>query len=278
MKKKPDSKNGYRHASPSGIDKPNLFKIMEHLVKKICLLLVLAGTTSWALAQDGIVRGKVVDKATGEALMFANVIVLQTDPPIGTETDLDGQFELTLPAGTYDLQASYIGFPDQVLTGIVVEAGQTTVLDFFMESQVQELNVVEVAAERVDRSEVALIALRKKAPGITDNLSAQEMARFGSANAAESMKRVTGASVQDGRYIVVRGLGDRYSSAQLNGMPLPSNDPYRNSTQHVEDLHARHAGQLHGRQRQPQYQELPRRSHLPGWRVAGLQHTEHTAQ
>lgn len=203
---------------------------MERFVKKICLLLLTCSAT-WALAQEGIIRGKVIDKATGEALMFANVIVLQTDPPVGTETDLDGRFELALPAGTYDLQASYIGFPDQVLSGIVVVAGETTVVDFFMESQVQELSVVEVAAERVDRSEVALIALRKKAPGITDNLSAQEMARFGSANAAESMKRVTGASVQDGRYLVVRGLGDRYSSAQLNGMPLPGNDPYRNSTQ-----------------------------------------------
>ncbi len=194
-------------------------------------VLVLTGTTAIAFAQHGTIQGKVVDRSTGEALMFATVMVLHADPPIGTETDLDGRFELHLPAGTYELQASYIGFPEQVLAGVRVVAGQTTVVDFFLESQVQELGVVEVAAERVNRSEVALIALRKRAPAITDNLSAQEMARFGSSNAAESVKRVAGASLQDGRYIVVRGLGDRYSSARLNGMPLPGNDPYRNSVQ-----------------------------------------------
>ncbi len=206
-----------------------MLKIKKYILTSALLWAVSISTSGWA--QNGTIRGKVIDKSTGEVLMFANVMVVGSNPPIGTETDLDGTFQLSLPAGTYDLQASYLGFPDMVIQGVQVTAHAVTVLDFLLEAQAQELEVVEISAERVNRSEVALIALRKKAPGVTDNLSAQEMARYGSANAAESMKRITGASVQEGRYIVVRGLGDRYSSAQLNGMPLPSNDPYRNSMQ-----------------------------------------------
>ena len=75
------------------------------------------------------------------------------------------------------------------------------------------------------------MALQRSALTIQDGISAQEISRYGSSNAAESMTKVTGASVLDGKYVYIRGLGDRYSSAQLNGQQLPSTDPYRNSVQ-----------------------------------------------
>lgn len=181
--------------------------------------------------EKGKVRGTVTDGDAGEPLMFANVVVQGSDPIIGTQTDLDGNYELAMQPGTYDIEFSYVGYNLQIVKGVEVKAGEITLLDILMSGEAAQLEEVVVEAQRIDRTENALLALQRKAITIQDGISAQEISRYGSNNAAESMKRVTGASVVGGRYVVVRGLGDRYSSAQLNGQPLPSTDPYRNSTQ-----------------------------------------------
>lgn len=183
------------------------------------------------IAQEGTIRGTVTDKASGEPLMFTNVVVNDTDPIIGAQTDLDGNYEIRIAPGTYSLSVTYVGYTQNTITDVVVEEKEVTITDFLMEEESQELEEVIVKAERIDRTENALIALQRKAFTIQDGISAQEISRFGSNNAAESMKRVTGASVVDGKYVFVRGLGDRYTSAQLNGQNLPSTDPYRNSMQ-----------------------------------------------
>lgn len=194
----------------------------------LSLFLVISCVVAWA--QTGTIRGTVTDKATGELLMFTNVLVKGTNPPLGAQTDLDGQYEITVPVGTYDLEVSYIGYALNTITEVEVKENEVTVIDFFLESESQVLEEVVVQAARIDRTENALLAIQRKAATIQDGISAQEISRYGSGNAAESMKRVTGASVVDGKYVVVRGLGDRYSAAQLNGLTLPSTDPYRNSS------------------------------------------------
>ena len=195
------------------------------------VLLSLFFISSVVRAQEGTVRGTISDKATGEPLMFTNVFVKDTDPPVGAQTDLDGNYSISLPPGTYTLEVSYVGYALNTITGVEVQAGEVTILDFLMEEETETLQEVVVQADRIDRTENALLLLQKKATTIQDGISAQEISRFGSSNAAESMKRVTGASVVDGKYVFVRGLGDRYSSAQLNGQQLPSTDPYRNQMQ-----------------------------------------------
>ncbi len=201
-------------------------KSLSILCLTLCLFL-----GSLSAQEDGKIRGTVTDSLAGEPLMFANVLVKGTDPSIGTQTDLDGNYELTVPPGTYEVEFSYVGYTTKTIAGVEVEAGEVTVLDLLMTEQSQTLQEVVVQAQRIDRTENALLALQRKATTIQDGISAQEISRYGSSNAAESMKRVTGASVVGGRYVVVRGLSDRYSKAQLNGQTLPSTDPYRNSTQ-----------------------------------------------
>ena len=179
---------------------------------------------------QGTIRGTVSDQETGEVLMFCNVSVPGSDPIIGTQTDMDGVYELTLPAGMQSIQISYVGYTDKTITEIDVKEGEVTVMDVLMGNNAVDLGLnVIVKAKAIDRTENALLALQRKSTTIQDGISAQEISRFGASNAASAMKRVTGASVVDGKYIFVRGLGDRYSSAMLNGIPLPSTDPYRNS-------------------------------------------------
>lgn len=201
--------------------------------KNLLLCLVLFSTTFLAKAQDtGTIRGTLTEKELGEPVMFGNVF-LKDDPARGTETDLEGKFELTLPAGLYSIQASYLGLATSTITDVEVKAGEVTVLDILMlpESQVIGEEEIVVTAEAINNTENAILTLQRKATTIQDGISAKEISRFSAGNAADAMKRVTGASVVDGKYVFVRGLGDRYSSAQLNGQQLPSTDPYRNSMQ-----------------------------------------------
>ena len=178
--------------------------------------------------QNGTIRGNATDGTTGEVLLFANVLVVGTSS--GTQTDLDGNYELSLSPGVYALEISYIGFASQTITDINVVEGEVTLVDFVMEDESQELAEVVVSSKRIDRTENALLALQKKSYTIQDGISSQEMSRYGGSSAAESVKRVSGAALVGGKYINVRGLGDRYANAQLNGLQLPSTDPYRNST------------------------------------------------
>ncbi len=203
---------------------------MKKINKTALLLLCCLMGLSSLLAQKGIVRGTITDQASGEALMFTNVLVLETNPPIGAQTDLDGNYELQLNAGVYALEVSYVGYMTKTITEIEVKAGEITIVDFPMADESLQLTEVVVSSKRIDRTENALLALQKKSFTIQDGISSQEMSRFGTSSAAESVKRVSGAAIVGGKYINVRGLGDRYASAQLNNMPLPSTNPYRNST------------------------------------------------
>ena len=93
-----------------------------------------------------------------------------------------------------------------------------------------ELNVV-VQAEAIERSENAVLMLQRRADKIMDGLSSQEMSKYSLSNAANAISKISGATVSEGKYIYIRGLGDRYSNAQLDGLPLPSTNPYRNTPQ-----------------------------------------------
>ncbi len=190
-------------------------------------LLVLA-LTSPISAQDpepGQVSGLIVDAQTGDPLI--GVVVLLKDTQYGTTTDMDGNFHLRdIPPATYELVASMIGYNQTTITGIQVQSGATTRLELTMELEVIQLEkevIIEAKARR--NTEAALLKERQKAPAVSDAISAEDISRAGSGDAADAMKHVTGASVEEGKYVVIRGLGDRYSTVQLNGAALPSSDP-----------------------------------------------------
>ena len=182
---------------------------------QIIFFLAMLLTSTSVFAQQGTVRGTINDQKTGEALMFTNVVVLNTSPVIGAQTDLDGNYELTIDAGTYSLEVSYVGYTSKTISEVVVKADDITVVDFPMSDASMELAEVVVKATRIDRSENALLMLQKKSYAIQDGISSQEMSRIGSSNAAESAKRVSGASVIGGKYVNIRGLSDRYINTQM---------------------------------------------------------------
>ncbi len=202
---------------------------MNHFSRfsSLILLFVLIAFTQ-ALAQ-GTIRGTITDQALGEPMMFTNLLVKELGT--GTQTDLDGKYEMSVAPGAYTLEVSYVGYATNTITDVIVEEGKVAIVDFLLQEESEVLETVVVKAAAIKRTENALITLRKKAEAVQDNMSAQEISRFGSSNAADAARRVTGVSVVDGRYVYIRGLGDRYTNAQLNNQQLPSTDPYRNSIQ-----------------------------------------------
>lgn len=171
--------------------------------------------------------GVVVDAPTGEALIEARVEVISAGPARGKSatTDLDGRFTLDLPPGTYTLRVRFDIYPPRRIEGVVIEAGQGTALKVELspsEEAVQEI-VVEAKADR--RTSAATLNERRRAAVVTDAVSAQEMSRAPDGNASDAVKRVTSTTVVDGRYVVLRGLGGRYTSTLFNGVRLPSPEP-----------------------------------------------------
>jgi outer membrane receptor protein involved in Fe transport len=186
-----------------------------------------------ASAQTGTIAGVVVDSETGETLIGVNVVVDTLGA--GAATGLDGDYRIPgVPVGAYDVTFSYLGYQQQRVTGVEVDAGETTTLDVTMREEALELEgggEVVVEATAIRDNEAALLKDRQKAAAVSDAISAETISKSGSSDAADAMERVTGASVVGGKYVYVRGLGDRYANTQLNGAALPTADPDRRAVQ-----------------------------------------------
>jgi hypothetical protein len=202
---------------------------MARYARQILFSLIIPFAFSVSV-QAATIRGQVTDSKTGETLIGVNVFIEGTST--GTATDLDGYYSIeNIESGTYSLVISYVSYSTQTITDITLGESETKVINVQLSELTTELTTVVIEGRKVDNNAVAILTLQKKSINVQDGISAQEIARFGSSDAGESMKKVTGASIVDGKYIFVRGLGDRYTNTQLNGLNLPSSDPYRNSTQ-----------------------------------------------
>lgn len=192
------------------------------------LLITLISTLTFA--QAGKIAGKVVDEEFGDGLIGANVIVEGTS--IGAATDIEGNFLINnVPAGTYNVVFSMIGFEKKKVTGVVITDGKVTRLEVTLGTESFETDEVVVTATAVEDSEAGLLIKRQKSASVSDAISAEQISRSGSGDAAAAVKQVVGASVVGGKYVYVRGLGERYSSTQMNGAELPSSDPNKKAFQ-----------------------------------------------
>lgn len=183
-----------------------------------------------SLAQNGTIRGSIYDGGSGEPLFGVAVSVIGTQT--GAVTDFDGDFELQLAPGIYTLQASFISFNTLNLEGITVEAGKVTILDNLkMEEYTSDLETVTISAEAIRTTEAALMTVKRNAAQLMDGISSSAFRQIGDGDAASAIKRVTGVSIEGGKYVYIRGLGDRYTKTVLNGVDVPGLDPDRNTIQ-----------------------------------------------
>ena len=196
---------------------------------KLLFLILLSTFALPALGQNnGKISGLVVDADFGEPLVGVNVIIQNT--LLGAATSLDGKFTiLQLPPGNYTLEVSMIGYAKQIIEGVSVKSNETTHVEVILKPELLETEEVVVVAKAVMNTEASLLSKRQKSIEVSDAISSEQFEKTGSSNAADAVKQIVGATVVNGKDVFVRGLGDKYTSTNLNGAQIPSADPYKRS-------------------------------------------------
>lgn len=196
--------------------------ILKNVAAKYKATFVLEGNNIavQCMRQKGNVSGTVIDESTGNALASATVRI--GDQSVAT--DASGAYSFVLPDGMYTLQVSSVGYQSKKLPEVIVRADNNLLINITLQSTSGKLQEV-IVTSAVSRENVAsLYSRQKNAPGITDGISAEQIARTPDKNIGESLKRISGLSTVDNKYVVVRGLGERYNGAILNGQLMPSTE------------------------------------------------------
>lgn len=177
-------------------------------------------------ARTGRIVGYVRDQATGTPIAGAQVGIAAGGQRVTAA--LDGRYTLlSVPAGPVALAIRAIGYAPKTVSGLDVPAGGVAVLDITLTSQTIELVELNVTAA-VERGSVAQgLEEQRSAPNIVNAITAEQIARSPDGDAAQAVQRVSGVSVQDGKYVFVRGLGERYTTTSLNNARIPSAEPDR---------------------------------------------------
>lgn len=200
-------------------------------LRSAAILALLAGSVALPLAGQagpGRIGGRVFDAQSGRPLPAVQVSLEGTG--VGVLTDPTGQFRTQAVApGTYTVVTQLIGYAQGRQAEVVVRSGETTLVEFaltFQAVQVQGISVeVQGAGSGRTSTEAALLARQRNAAVVSDGISAEQISRSPDSNAGDAIARVTGVSVVDDKFVVIRGLAERYSTTQLNGAELPSPEP-----------------------------------------------------
>ena len=188
---------------------------------RIFLTMILLIFSGGIFAQGGLtVKGKVTDFSTGEPLPYALVMVASQE--IGVETEEDGSFLLTVKHLPAQLAVQYMGY--ETITEDISDSSEVFLFELIPSDNDLEDLVITVSSNKADES--VLLNEQRKSSEIIQQIGAQEMSRKGVSDVASAVAKTSGISRQEGsNSVYVRGLGDRYNSTTLNGLPVPSNDP-----------------------------------------------------
>jgi outer membrane receptor protein involved in Fe transport len=194
-------------------------------MKKITLSFLLLSLFWVAVSaqQKGTIKGIITDKQTNETLIGATVVIENTN--IGAVTDIDGNYSLTTAIGTYNFVVSYVGFEKLILKNIRIEDGGVVEQNIEMGTSQAALQEVVVTTKVQKQSIGSLMNLQQKSPSFVTGISASDMKRSPDRTTSDVLKRVSGTTIQDNKFVIIRGLADRYNTALINGLALPSTEP-----------------------------------------------------
>lgn len=200
---------------------------MKFLLQTVWTITLSAFFIASATAQNGSISGVISDNSNNDVLIGATVKV--DGSAFGASTDIDGSYTINnLTAGTYSISVSYLGYQTKTITEVIVKANETTRVDAFLsEEGAEEIETVVVTATAVRQSVSGLLVLQQKSAAIVTGISSDDIKKSPDRNTSDVLKRVSGTSVQDNKFVIVRGLGDRYNSTLINGMSLPSTEADR---------------------------------------------------
>ena len=190
---------------------------------KLFAFVIIVSLTKLTIAQNSSIKGKVIDEKTGETLPGAVVVVKGTT--IGSNTDFDGLFSIDhLIEGIYTLECKLISYTTKILTEVKVKSGEPTIVSITMATATTELGIVEIITTMSRESNAGIITMQKNNASVSDGISSESIKRTPDKNTSDVLKRVSGASIQDNKFAIIRGMNDRYNAAYINGAPLPSSE------------------------------------------------------
>ncbi len=192
---------------------------------RILLIILLLSSVFSVQAQTQAIKlaGKVMN-AKNEPLQGATILVNGTTTK--TLADIEGKFYLTIETGKkYALTISNTGYQTKELVGIEGMLNQENYLEIVLLDQSAMETVVIKTTSRKQENTSALLSFQKNNTALSSGLAADFIRRTPDRNTGEVLKRVSGASIQDGKFVVVRGLSDRYNSAVINNAQFPSTEP-----------------------------------------------------
>ncbi|NDK56040.1 TonB-dependent receptor [Pontibacter fetidus] len=192
-------------------------------MKFLLTILTTLVTINFANAQQGTVKGRVTDKATGEGVIGAVVFIKGTAK--GTSTDYEGNYSLTLEPGTHTVSVTFLSYKPSENAGVTIKPGQPTILNIQLEDNSTELNVVEVVATRQTNTDLALLQDLKQSEIVVSGVSGEQITKSLDRDAAAVVRRIPGVTVMNDRYIMIRALGERYNTVMLNDALTPSTEP-----------------------------------------------------
>jgi len=193
------------------------------------LLFVLAVIPTLLFAQNGKITGVIKEEGSNSPLAGVSVAIIGASQ--ATSSDFEGDYTLEVAPGTYKIVFSYVGYQKKEITDIKVEAGKSAIVDVNLTSTDNKIDEVVITVSARKNTEQSILNMQKSSGVVMDGLSSQAIQRSGASNIASAVRVVPGVSVQEGKYLYVRGLGDRYTKSILNGVDIPGLDPDKNTVQ-----------------------------------------------
>lgn len=192
---------------------------MKEIIISIFLLIQVVTLT----AQTGTIRGTVSDTKTKEFLIGTTVVIKGTTT--GSITDFDGNYIISkVEPGNYTLAISFISYDPQEFQ-IEVKAYEESVINVELAPATLEIGEVQVVAKAKRESESMLLLDQKNASGIKESIGSKRLSSLGVSDAAAATSKISGVTKNESSGdVYIRGLGDRYLSTTMNGLPIPSDD------------------------------------------------------
>ena len=194
----------------------------RHILRYALSILFLLILSIYSLFSQTAIKGTVVDAKSNETL--PGVAISIKNAASGTSSDADGNYEMRLAPGKYTITATYLSYTTLEITDVIVKKGEITELNIPMHESAQALNEVVVVGLGRINSEVALLNSMKSSTSVVSGISAQQIAKSQDRDASEVIKRIPGISILDDKFVVARGLSQRYNNVWVNNSAIPSSE------------------------------------------------------
>ncbi len=195
--------------------------MIKNLMAILALILVFTGSS--IQAQDGSIAGTVVDKENNETLIGATISIVGTEK--GTFTDYDGNYIIRdVAPGKHTVLVSYIGYNNTTITDVEVVAGEKLSLDVLLSANSTVFDEITVVEYRQTNTVEAVLLEIKQAKQVVSGVSNQQIVKSQDNNAAQIMQRIPGVTIVENRFVMVRGLSERYNNVMINNVVAPSTE------------------------------------------------------